>query len=573
MNKIEKLLDQKTKKELINMLLDERKKKFGITWDREYDKEKVVLKCLEKFPVFDELEKYRVNGKENSYLIEGDNYHSLLTLNYTHKEMIDIIYIDPPYNTGNKDFQYNDKFVEELDTYRHSKWLNFMEKRLKLAFELLKPDGYIAISIDENEFCNLKLLMDSIFGESNRLTTQHIQVRYANKSLNEKKDFQEIIEYCLIYAKDKLKIKINKPIIEYNVENYIYEIKELKNGKSINLGGKKVEIFKPSEYKIIKHSTSDLNYFKSTWASGSVLKGNTSGKFFKQQLMMRKKEDGLNTLYKVYGIGEDGLGYRYFTGPKKINAIRGQFYSKIPLDRLEKIKNGDKDVTKPVINFYDYSGDFGNIVNEGGVPYNSGKKPVKFLKNIINYHPNKDALILDFFAGSGSTGHAVWELNKDDGGHRKFILCQKKEKTNIAREKTYQRLINCCNDNGIVYLKNSFINVEESKDDMRMSIVKKLNTSIMLKENTFDITITNEFYSIVSNKEKNVLIYNWYFEDKIVDAINTINDNHINITKVYYYDNINIYDCLKNNLSSEIQYFEIPSEIMNEYYKLRGNIL
>lgn len=574
MKKIEKLLEQKSKKELISIILSERKKKFGLKWDKEYEREKVVLKCLEKFPVFLEIEKNRIIGKNNSYLIEGDNYHSLLTLSYTHKEMIDVIYIDPPYNTGKKDFQYNDKFIDELDTFRHSKWLNFMEKRLQLAYELLKNDGFIAISIDENEFCNLKLLMDSIFGENNRLTTQHIQVRYANKSLNEKKDFQEIIEYCLIYAKDKSRVKVNKPVVEYNSDNYIYEIKEINVGKTIEMGGKKVEVFKPNDYEIVKHNNSDFKYLKSTWASGSVLNGNTSGKFFKQHLMNRKKEDGLNVLYKVYGIGEDGLGYRYFTGPKKASAIRGQFYSKVPLDQLEKIANGDTNVSKPIINFYDYSADFGNIVHEGGVSYNSGKKPVKFLKNIINYHPSKNALVLDFFAGSASTGHAVWDLNKDDNGNRRFILCQKKEKINIAKEKAYQRLKNCSNNNGLIYLKTDFLKVEESKDDMKVSIVKKLNTSLMLRENTFNIAFGNEYYTVAFEDKKYILIYNWYFDDKIDEVLDLISRENIDIAKIYYYDNINIYEYFRKKLSNDkIKYSEIPSEMMNEYFKMRGNIL
>ena len=110
-------------------------------------------------------------------------------------------------------------------------------------------------------------------------------------------------------------------------------------------------------------------------------------------------------------MGEDGLGYRYVTGPKKADAIRGKFYSGVPLERLEDVKKGISTKTRPISNYYNYSGDFGNIRQEGGVPFNSGKKPVKMLKELINYHQSKNAVVLDFFAGSGSTGQAVLELN------------------------------------------------------------------------------------------------------------------------------------------------------------------
>ena len=98
---------------------------------------------------------------DHNVLIEGDNYHALSVLSYTHKGKIDVIYIDPPYNTGNEDFRYNDDFVEPDDIYRHSKWLSFMHKRLRLASDLLSEDGVLFISIDDNEPAPLKLLCDA----------------------------------------------------------------------------------------------------------------------------------------------------------------------------------------------------------------------------------------------------------------------------------------------------------------------------------------------------------------------------------------------------------------------------
>ncbi|HVA82818.1 MAG TPA: DNA methyltransferase, partial [Candidatus Aquilonibacter sp.] len=140
---------------------------YYINWDGIKNKEKFA-ETEGKFPVLKEVKgKEIVNEKNGKYnlLIEGDNYHSLAVLNFTHSKAIDVIYIDPPYNTGHNDFRYNDQWVDIEDAYRHSKWLSFMEKRLKLARELLKEDGVIFISIDDNEFAQLKILCDEIFIE------------------------------------------------------------------------------------------------------------------------------------------------------------------------------------------------------------------------------------------------------------------------------------------------------------------------------------------------------------------------------------------------------------------------
>ncbi|MEG1821280.1 MAG: DNA methyltransferase, partial [Malacoplasma sp.] len=149
-----------SKEELIQLLEDSETNsgKYGLIWDREKEPEQIVVECDRKIPVLKKSDNsIEQNGDTTHLLIKGDNFHSLSVLNYTHKEKIDIIYIDPPYNTGNKDFMYNDNFINIDDGYRHSKWLNFMEKRLRLAKDLLIDAGVILISIDENEFAQLKL--------------------------------------------------------------------------------------------------------------------------------------------------------------------------------------------------------------------------------------------------------------------------------------------------------------------------------------------------------------------------------------------------------------------------------
>jgi adenine-specific DNA-methyltransferase len=278
--------------------------------------------------------------------------------------------------------------------------------------------------------------MDEIFGEDNDLITFHMQVRYTNKSLNEKNDFQPVMEYGIFYAKNKQRFVPNKPYEEYDISKFQFAIKELGTpDETVTLGGKKVEIFKPGNYKINKVSPS-IKGLKETWASGSVLKGNTSGKFFDQFLSKRKGEDGLKVLYKVYGIGEDGLGFRYFTGPQKATSIRGKFYSGIPLNKLKQIKTGEARKYKPIVNYYDFSGAVGNIRQEGGVSLNGGKKPEKMLNMLLNISTNKGDIVLDPFSGSGTTAAVCLKTG------RKFVAIEQID-NQIELIKT--RLVNCIN--------------------------------------------------------------------------------------------------------------------------------
>lgn len=528
--------DEMTKEDLVEYIknLNERDNgKYGIVWDKEREPEQIVEECDKYIPILKEEKSKSIdNGGQNNILIEGDNFHSLSVLNYTHKGLIDIIYIDPPYNTGNQDFIYNDKFVDVEDGFRHSKWMNFMQKRLKIARQLLKEDGIIMISIDDNEYAQLKILCDKIFGENNMLSTHHIQVRYGNKSLNEDNDWQPVMEYVLIYAKSKPLFKANKPSEEYDLSKFEYKITELTDGKTIKIGNKEVTIFKDGEWKIEKEE-GRIGLLKETWASGSIVRqSGTAAEFLSKYLIQRKDEDGLNVLYKIHNMGEDGLGYRYVTGPKKADAIRGKFYSGVPLDRLQELENGGSSrKTRPISNYHDYSADFGNIRHEGGVPFNNGKKPVKMLKEFINYHKDKNAIVLDFFAGSGSTGHAVLELNNEDGGNRKFILCTNNE-NNICKEITYKRMNNVINgwDNkpglggSLKYFTTDFVDYIGTKDQLYYDLTEKCIPMLCVKGDTFIKVESNKEYAIFTNenKTKYTCVYFDIFGEKHDDFVEKV---------------------------------------------------
>jgi adenine-specific DNA-methyltransferase len=329
----------------------------------------------------------------DNLIIKGNNLLVLHSLLKEFRGKVKLIYIDPPYNTGNDEFKYNDNF-------NHSTWLTFMKNRLEVAKELLKEDGAIFVQCDDNEQAYLKVLMDEIFGAENHQVTLYIQVRYEQKTLSEKNYYQKLIEQIHIYSKGKF--LPNREKEEYDITKFEWEIQELSKGTKIKLGQKEAVMFKPGEYKI-KKVKPGIDKLKETWASGTVLKNNASGKFFNDYISPRCKIDGYGILYKVYGIGEDGLGYRYFTGPKKEGATKGKFYSGVPIKRREEIKEGYSFKLKVIDNFYNYADSFGNCRHEGGVELRSGKKPEILLKKVLDIATQKGDIVLDFFMGTGTT--------------------------------------------------------------------------------------------------------------------------------------------------------------------------
>lgn len=195
---------ERLKKEL------KKNKKYGLVWEEK--PEEVVEMCKSKLPVLKEVKSKEIITDKNkpvNLLIECDNYQALSVLNYTHAKKVDVIYIDPPYNTGNKDFIFNDRYIDKEDSYRHSKWLSFMEKRLKLAKNLLKDSGVIFISIDDNEMAQLKMLTDNpdLFGENNLIQLLVWHSKYTVS--NDAKFFSTQHEYVLCYARNINKAKIN----------------------------------------------------------------------------------------------------------------------------------------------------------------------------------------------------------------------------------------------------------------------------------------------------------------------------------------------------------------------------
>lgn len=541
------------------------KKKYGLIWEEH--EERVDKELETQIPTFEEIKDKEIvsNPDEKfNFLLEGDNLHSLYLLEKTHKEKIDVIYIDPPYNTGSKDFIYNDKIIDDEDGYKHSKWLSFMNKRLQMAQRLLSDTGVIFISIDDNEIAQLKLLCDTIFNEINRISIHHVQVRYAEKSLADGKSVKPVMEYVLVYAKDINKFKLNLPKEEYTDASFLYEIEELSSGVIVKDGNVTMQVFKPGEWQIKKKNESSQNLLKETWVSGTIYSKMSYGQVVKRYIEPRYSSDGLGCLYKVIGRGDDGLGYRYYVGPSKKGSTRCKMYSGMPLSRVDEIKsNGGSFREVPISNLINYAADFGNIRHEGNMTFNSGKKPVKMLKELINYHPNKNAVVLDFFAGSGSTAQAVLELNKEDNGKRQFILCTNNE-NNICEEITYKRIKNVITGYGkynplksnLKYYRCTYIpRINTETEDLHNNLLINIKNLIQLENGieiddnkirvylnedeldrfstneeeleicekiyiSSDILLTSEQENIFENNNIEVyIIPEYYFEDEIMEVM------------------------------------------------------
>jgi len=327
----------------------------------------------------------------DNLIVKGNNLLALHTLKEEFAGKVKLIYIDPPYNTGNDSFKYNDSFNQ-------STWLTFMKNRLQSAKSLLNESGFICCHIDNNEGEYLKVLMDEVFGSDNYLNTFYIRVRYPDKTLKQDMDFHKEIESIHIYRKSKVaKPTLNQ--IETSIDKYIYYFKELGKGKEIELGGKKVVVFQSNEIEIEQKESSEKGR-KEIWATGSILDGNSSGRFFRDFLNGRWENDGLGVVYKVYGVGDETDGYRYFTGPQKKGATKGKYFQGIPNSQKDS-DNSFK--TVPINNFYDLAGNFGNCRNEGGVELRSGKKPEELLKIIISHFSSENDIVLDYHLGSGTT--------------------------------------------------------------------------------------------------------------------------------------------------------------------------
>ena len=410
-------------------------KKYGLVWEEH--QEEVDKKMKTHIPVFSEVPEYElIEDKDDTtfnFLLEGDNLHSLKLLEKTHRGKVDVIYIDPPYNTGNKDFVYNDEFIGKEDSFRHSTWLSFLSERLRIAYQLLSPDGVIFVSIDDNEQAQLKLLMDEIFSENNFIICMP---RITKKSGKTTSAYAKNHDYILVYTKRNQDIFVMEEHVdkafkyedEYVGERGKYKLNQTLDYDSLSYSASldypleiEGEIFYPGSSKELWEQRQQGNHRRADWAwrwSKKLFQFGYDHGF----VVIKRKKDGSARIYtKTYlnaKIGKDSKGDFVIEHKKRVKATSSIEY----IDNKYSNDNAKKDLSVFGLgDKFDYS------------------KPVELIKKLIKAYYKKDALVLDFFAGSGTTAQAVLELNEEDGGLRRFILCTNNE-NNICQEVTYQRI-------------------------------------------------------------------------------------------------------------------------------------
>ncbi|MGN1228954.1 MAG: site-specific DNA-methyltransferase [Prevotella sp.] len=446
-------LTNEEKSALLELL--NKQKKYGLVWEEK--PEDVEERLRDSLPVFKEVKERAILSDSpdapNHILIEGDNLEALTALSYTHEGKIDVIYIDPPYNTGNKDFTYNDDYVDKEDGFRHSKWLSFINKRLKIAKRLMSDNGVIFISIDDNEQANIKLLCNSIWGENNFVACV---LQKSRDSISGDLLFSPNHNYLLVYAK-----------------------------VFANLFARKDQFRIPQEVDETKFKNPD-NDPRGPWklspvdGPGGARKGNPYYEFlgitgyyrYSKEMMQKYYDDGLiikrrNSLGKKYflsqALAKKGVPPTTWWDDAGTTTLGTKMLKEILPDR---------DFTNP--------------------------KPLSLIKRCLQLAACEKSIILDFFAGSGTTLHATMQLNSEDGGHCQCILVTNNE-NKICEEVTYERNKRVINgyttpkgeqvegltNNSLRYYKTELLPREKSPRNMR-ALMAAATELLCIKEDLYE---------------------------------------------------------------------------------------
>ena len=555
--------------------------RYGLNWmdvPEAFDKD-----SEDKIPILEEVAEKSVDaegplaGRPSHVIIEGDNYHALTCLNYTHRGKIDVIYIDPPYNTGSDGFTYKDKrFLTEFPDgqkvpkehpLRHSYWLSFMEKRLKLAKNLLRDKGVIFISIDDNEQANLKLLCDKVFGEGNFIADV---IWNSRKSVSNDAVVSLNHNYTLIYTKN---------ITQFNKYKSDFKLVDegvgFSNPDNDSRGLWKADPFdspgiRPNLTYPIKNPITGVEYLPPEgrcWRTGK----NEYEMFLADNRIVFGKTGKSKPQLKRFlsEAQEKGLT------PKSI------------WDDCGTATNGTQEIQEI----------FGEKIFDT-------PKPTALLQRIIQISTStRDSLpstVLDFFAGSGTTLHATINLNKEDGGKRQCILVQQSEgDNNICENVTYERnrrvMCGYTNAKGesvdglggsLKYYKTGFVGKHQSKnanDADKVELAEKAGCLIALAENTLETIkvpkAAKGFWQIYSDnaekKKRYTCIYHNGDYGKVPDFVAKIDELRATDKKskfTVYVFSWNSPDFFENEFDDlkNIEIKAIPKPILEIYKALNG---
>ena len=499
-------------------LLNE-KKVYGLVWENH--EEAVEEQLREQLPVFREVPERRILSGDadapNHIIIEAENLHALVALTYTHAGRIDVMYLDPPYNTGNKDFVYNDSYVDSEDSYRHSKWLSFMEKRLKIAMTLLSDKGVVFISIDDNEQANLKILCDEIFGHDHYVACIAWQRTYSTR--NDSKGMPKEVESVLVYSKQPNWTPKKLPRTDKMNSLYKSPDNDPRPWTSSSVSAPGAATHQGMVYAIQHPFTGEMMYptIGRCWSLGQDSMLDNLNKWCSYKLedlhdeSVRAEVCGISVneiRQNVLGIildeplevardkakavlNKGNWPYFYFT-----NGGKGGLRRKTYLEDMEG---------RVVTNFFSYD-ECGHTdeakkevisIFDGKAPFDT-PKPTRLLKRVFQIATDCNSTILDFFAGSGTTMHAAMQLNAEDGGHRQCILVTNNE-NGICENVTYERnkrviqgystpkgeQIAGLTKNNLRYYKADFIARDPSSKNKR-ELVKAATDLLCIKENLYE---------------------------------------------------------------------------------------
>lgn len=435
-------------------------KKYGLVFEEHREEIDEVLAT--HTPVLTEDGSLFIdNGGQMNFLIEGDNLASLQLLEKTHKGKIDLIYIDPPYNTGSKDFIYDDTFVDKTDLFSHSKWLSFMKSRLKIAKKLLTERGAIFISIDDNEQAQLKVLCDEIFGVENFITC----LIWSAGRKNDSKYISVSHEYMLCYVKSISYLqekgvlwKQRKQGIDDIYKEYEFLKKRYKNDyKAMSSELKAWYKLLPDNHPARNHSHYNCIDERGVYFPSDISWPGGGGPKYEVLHPITQKP-----------VRVPNRGWVYPT-PERMQEIIAQNLVHFGDDETSvpcrKTYLTDNESSTPYSVFYkDGRAATKRLRSLMGDNVFQNPKDEEIIKNIIDFSALNTSIVLDFFAGSGTTGHAVMKLNAEDGGTRRFILCTNNE-NNICREVTYERIKRVIDKEGyaasLKYFKVDYIPVSE----------------------------------------------------------------------------------------------------------------
>jgi len=483
-----------SKAELVDMVhAYSLKTKFGLVW--EDNQEEIVELSKKNLPYFVHDSKKSFAHKhrtERNILLEGDNYQSLLALTATHAGKIDCIYIDPPYNTGAKDWIYNNDYVDNNDTYRHSKWLSMMKNRLQLAKVLLKEDGVLICAIDENEFTRLGLLIEKIFSnhENHCITIVH------NPRGVQGRNFSYTHEYAYFSFERGQKVIGDRRI----------PLDEVKWSNFRNWGGE-------SERSDAK------NCFYPVIIEGEEIVGFGDVSSDNEHPGQNVKKKG--QIY-VYPIDKNGTERKWRYARQSVEEIRQHLRIKKASDGIEIEIGRPFETVRTMWRDPRYDANmWGTKLVEALVPNNGFDFPKSVWTTYDCIAPvvreRKNAIVLDFFAGSGTTGHAVQILNSEDGGTRRFILCTNNE-NGIAENVTYKRLKAVSKktsgyeeitglDFSLDYYKINTLPKSDNFDEKIIDFIDVAIPFIQLLEESYEVVLETDLYQITKSQDKCIGIY------------------------------------------------------------------